>query len=300
MMKKIKFTAVLFAVCCVSFLAFLAFNPSHAYFQIFTDPVGINTAKVDLLFDKFTEGVTNGDDFTVDLTADWGTPTNPYVMTGKNHVNNLFILQKSGYFAQKVDSDGNPRQSYFRVANKDGTPLVIDCGGMNINPIGSHDNPFTGNIQGAPLGGTATYGSYTVSQSTIANLNVIANEDTPDIGFFGRLGYNGTVETVTNTSTDAQGNTITSETLQLTGFAAKLDNLLFSDITISTKQSPGADMVAVDGRCTTIQTFGGAPGLLTMPRAVCGPPVMPGSANTCGNAISTPATKSFLPMSIPS
>lgn len=59
-------------------------------------------------------------------------------------------------------------------------------------------------------------------------------------------------------------------------------------------------MVAVDGRCTTIQTFGGAPGLLTMPRAVCGPPVMPGSANTCGNAISTPATKSFLPMSIPS
>ena len=242
MMKKIKFTAVLFAVCCVSFLAFLAFNPSHAYFQIFTDPVGINTAKVDLLFDKFTEGVTNGDDFTVDLTADWGTPTNPYVMTGKNHVNNLFILQKSGYFAQKVDSDGNPRQSYFRVANKDGTPLVIDCGGMNINPIGSHDNPFTGNIQGAPLGGTATYGSYTVSQSTIANLNVIANEDTPDIGFFGRLGYNGTVETVTNTSTDAQGNTITSETLQLTGFAAKLDNLLFSDITISTKQSPGADL----------------------------------------------------------
>lgn len=260
MMKKIKFTAVLFAICCVSFLAFLAFNPSHAYFQIFTDPVGINTAKVDLLFDKFTEGVTNGDDFTVNLTADWGTPTNPYVMTGKNHVNNLFILQKSGYFAQKVDSDGNPRQSYFRVANKDGTPLVIDCGGMNINPIGSPDNPFTGNIQGAPkteipaLPDGATeeqkaeydakykYKGNSVSVSAIANLNVIANEDTPDIGFFGRLGYNGTVETVTNTSTDAQGNTITAETLQLTGYAASLDNLLFADVTITTTQSPGTDL----------------------------------------------------------
>lgn len=69
-MKKLKLTTIIFAICCVSFLAFLAFNPSHAYFQIFTDPVGINTAKVDLLFDKFTPNQeVDGDNTTTPSEA---------------------------------------------------------------------------------------------------------------------------------------------------------------------------------------------------------------------------------------
>ena len=269
-MKKIKLTTIIFAICCVSFLAFLAFNPSHAYFQSHAQATGVNTAKVDLLFDKFNEGTITADGTPVDLNADWGTPTNPYVMTGKNHVNNLFILQRSKYFATKTttvettDAEGNvtktevPRQSYFVVANKDGTPIVIDCGGMTINPIGSASNPFTGNIQGAPSGvptdmtgisaeqqATYKYNGNSVSVSAIANLNVVAVENTPDIGFFGRLGYNGKVEDVTSTTEieneDGSTTTITNTTRQLTGFAASLDNLLFADITISTEQAPGTD-----------------------------------------------------------
>ena len=263
-MKKIKLTTIIFAICCVSFLAFLAFNPSHAYFQIFTDPVGINTAKVDLLFDKFTpnqevegDNTTRGNytygSFSGNIYTDaWGTIKNPYVMTGKNHVNNLFILQKSGYFEKKVDGNNNPRQSYFVVSNKDGTPIVIDCGGMNINPIGTPAKPFTGNIQGAPLTGDATYTAgagasatpYTVTQSTIANLNVIASENTPDIGFFGYLGFEGDL-TITTTKTpdgvDSEGKTVYKnvESATMDGFAASVSNLLFADVTIKTKQTVG-------------------------------------------------------------
>lgn len=236
-MKKFRSTILIFAICCVSFLAFLAFNPSHAYFQNFTAAEGVNTAKVDLLFDKFNSDVVLEDGTTVNLSADWGTIKNPYVMTGKNHVNNLFILQRSGYFANKKEADGTtPRQSYFVVSNKDGTTVVIDCGGMTINPIGSATNPFTGNIQGAPLGGTATYGSYTVSQSTIANLNVVAVEATPDIGFFGTLGYTGKV-------TAGKDATESTEEIYATldGFAASIDNILFADIAISANHTVGSD-----------------------------------------------------------
>jgi hypothetical protein len=257
MMKKLKLTTIIFAICCVSFLALLAFNPSHAYFQIFTDPVGINTAKVDLLFDKFTpnqevEGdtTTRGNytygSFSGNIYTDaWGTIKNPYVMTGKNHVNNLFILQKSGYFEKKVDENNKPRQSYFVVSTKSGTPIVIDCGGMNINPIGTPAKPFTGNIQGAPLTGEATYTAgagtsatpYTVTQSTIANLNVIASESTPDIGFFGTLGFKGTsVDYIPPDDDVADDITGTPGTLT-GGFAASISNVLFADISISTTQS---------------------------------------------------------------
>lgn len=264
-MKKINLTAIVFAICCVSFLAFLAFNPSHAYFQSHAQATGVNTAKVDLLFDKFnadTDGNYTIGSFSGNINTDaWGTIKNPYVMTGKNHVNNLFILQRSGYFATKTttvettDAEGNvtktevPRQSYFVVSTKDGYPIAIDCGGMTINPIGSATNPFTGNIQGAPLTGEATYTAgtgtsatpYKVTQSTIANLQVVAVENTPDIGFFGTLGFKGTsVDYIPPDDNDADDITGTPGTLT-GGFAASISNVLFADISISTTQSVAND-----------------------------------------------------------
>ena len=241
-MKKIKLTTIIFAICCVSFLAFLAFNPSHAYFQSHAQATGVNTAKVDLLFDKFNadaDGNYTIGSFSGNINTDpWGTINNPYVMTGKNHVNNLFILQRSGYFANKKEADGTtPRQSYFVVSNKNGTPVVIDCNGMTINPIGSATNPFTGNIQGAPLAGTAEYGNYTVSQSTIANLNVVAVENTPDIGFFGTLGYTGISEDYIPPDDNVADDTTGTPGTLTGGFAASISNVLFADISISTTQS---------------------------------------------------------------
>jgi predicted dehydrogenase len=46
------------------------------------------------------------------------------------------------------------------------------------------------------IGGT----KYETTQSAIANLNIVANENTPDIGFFGKLGFVGDL-TLTTTAT---------------------------------------------------------------------------------------------------
>ena len=51
--KSKYFTYILAATFSIAFVAFFIFNPSHAYFQVHKDFIGVNTAKVDLLFDKF-------------------------------------------------------------------------------------------------------------------------------------------------------------------------------------------------------------------------------------------------------
>ena len=255
--KSKYFTYILAAAFSIAFVAFFIFNPSHAFFQVHKDFTGVNTAKVDLLFDKFDASGTYGE-ISVDLGATWGTPTNPYVIDDTNHISNLSVLQKSGYFNSK------DHQCFFVVCTPTGYPVAIDCDGMEIAPIGSPARPFTGSIQGAPLAvsdytgeGTPytdtkftnvyTVGNnnFTVTQSTIANLVVAATDSTPDIGFFGRLSYTGEVKDVVTEEKDEDGNVIASVTTkQLTGFAANLDNLLFADVTITTKQNPGSDLAA--------------------------------------------------------
>ncbi|MBR0454426.1 MAG: hypothetical protein IIX25_02065, partial [Clostridia bacterium] len=148
--KSKYFTYILAAAFSIAFVAFFIFNPSHAYFQVHKDFIGVNTAKVDLLFDKFDvndqTAVNTKDygDLTVDRRADWGTVDNPYVIDDTNHISNLSVLQKSGYFNSKN------HQCFFVVCTPDGYPVAIDCDGMEIAPIGSPSRPFTGNIQGAP------------------------------------------------------------------------------------------------------------------------------------------------------
>lgn len=253
--KKLNLTVVVFCVCCIAFVAFLAYNPSHAYFQVHKDAIGVNTAKVDLLFDKYADSVftlENSEDSLeeekrtykgpeLNQNAEWGTEANPYIIRKKNHINNLAMLHKAGYFEDKTG------QSYFVVCNLDGTPVAINCSEdseMEIAPIGTPSNPFTGNISGAYIVGEATYGNYKVTQSTIANLKIVATSETPDVGFFGRLGYTGTrVETTTNVDTgskDEDGNPIyiTEKTITIeNGYSANISNLIFADVTISVSES---------------------------------------------------------------
>jgi hypothetical protein len=234
MFKKLSLTFVLFVACCISFAAFLLISPSHAYFQGFTALDGVNSAKIDLLFDKFDDNGTYGD-YEITLKDDnWGTEENPYLLTKKNHVSNLFVLQRSGYFLRKTNSDGSTRQSHFMVCDPaTGETLAINCDGMTINPIGSPTNPFTGCIQGAPVAGEATYTvndkTYTVTQSTIANLKVVTTAtDTvinPDVGFFGRLGYAGKEETQSDGTISIVADTVNGKTVG--PFAASVNNLIF-------------------------------------------------------------------------
>ena len=115
---------------------------------------------------------------------------------------------------------------------------------MEIAPIGTPSNPFTGNISGAYIAGEATYGNYKVTQSTIANLKIVATSESPDVGFFGRLGYKGTrVETITQEdsgSKDENGDPIYIETKTITienGYSANISNLILADITISVSET---------------------------------------------------------------
>lgn len=235
-LKKLNLTVVVFCVCCIAFVAFLAYNPSHAYFQVHKDAIGVNTAKVDLLFDKYDESVfTNTTTYTgptLNQNAEWGTEANPYIIRKKNHINNLAMLQKAGYFAEKSG------QSYFVVCDLVGKPVAINCSDdskMEIAPIGTPDNPFTGNINGAYIAGTANYTlklddttskAYTVSQSTIANLSVVATEETPDVGFFGRLGFVGKKQNETDGSISIVADGTKGP------YSATINNVLFADIAV--------------------------------------------------------------------
>ena len=221
-------------------LLFLLLNaPSFAFFRTFFDKQGSNTVMVELIFDRldFDNPEILAKGFAEEengVEIPWGSERNPYVISQKHHIQNLSVLQNSGFFASRVEKDANgnpilvngktvPLQSYFLVCNTDGTPTTVNCEGMTVDPIGSHENPFTGVISGAPLSGTTIYGGYEASLSTISNLTVKSNLDEPDIGFFGKLGYVGEYN---------------EEDLTVTGgFAACIEDVLFADVTISSERS---------------------------------------------------------------
>ena len=230
----ISLFAVALLLVAATLLLFL-WPPSLAYFQAIFDKDGINTVMVELIFDQLDFESENIDSDLYYEEKDgveepWGSEHNPYVISQKHHVQNLAVLQNTGFFSGRVqrdengepilDGEGNPipEPSYFLVCTREGTPVAIDCEGMTIAPVGTHENPFTGVIGGAPVAGEATYAGYGVSVSTIANLRVEAALDEPDIGFFGTLGYCGSYDEATTS---------------VTGFAARVEDLLLADVTVA-------------------------------------------------------------------
>lgn len=243
MHKKIAISRVFVCVLLLLLTASLVVSfvaPSLAYFQTIFTSTGYNSAKVELIFDRldFTKFTAQQlTEFGLDEDAEWGTKANPYVISEKYHVQNLSVLQNNGFFKERKDTSNNPLQSFFRVCNTDGTPVAINCEGMTMAPVGTHANPFTGVIDGALISGEATYKytprsssdtvaekSYGVSVSTIGNLIVKASTSEPDIGFFGCVGYHGTV---TVDETGANPPQISN------GYAASVQNLLLADVTVS-------------------------------------------------------------------
>ncbi len=177
--------------------------------------------RINLLFDRlnpatFARGETitfpDGTTATFDPDADWGTEENPYIISLPRHMINLYALQEAGYFYDRYISknyengeyieDSNVKP-YFLVCETDGTPACVD-GTRNgqsivIHPVGNDEYPFIGCVGGAqvkldeneqPTTTTAPNGKTSIS-SIIANFTVEADEDTPDIGLFGKIGYLG-------------------------------------------------------------------------------------------------------------
>ena len=240
MHKKIAISRVFVCVLLLLLTASLVVSfvaPSLAYFQTIFTSTGINSAKVELIFDRLnfeSENVLNAtnEDGTArfDVGAEWGSEKNPYVISAKHHVQNLSVLQNTGFFDKAT-------QAYFLVCTPEGTPVAINCEGMTMAPVGTHANPFTGVIDGAfatsatevkytytPRSSSDTVAekSYGVSVSTIGNLIVKASTSEPDIGFFGCVGYYGTPTVDPETNDPA-----------VDGYAASIHNLLLADVTVS-------------------------------------------------------------------
>ena len=240
MHKKIAISRVFVCVLLLLLTASLVVSfvaPSLAYFQTIFTSTGINSAKVELIFDRLnfkSENVLNAtnEDGTArfDEGAEWGSEKNPYVISAKHHVQNLSVLQNTGFFDKAT-------QAYFLVCTPEGTPVAINCEGMTMAPVGTHANPFTGVIDGAfatsatevtytytPRSSSDTVAekSYGVSVSTIGNLIVKASTSEPDIGFFGCVGYYGTPTVDPETNDPA-----------VDGYAANIQNLLLADVTVS-------------------------------------------------------------------
>lgn len=215
-------------------------SPSFAYFRASVDESGSHNMMIELIFDRLNQKgfdayakkyqAVYGSDFEPNEKAEWGTRENPYVISQKYHVQNLSVLQKVGFFEKRVDGEGKPIQAYFLVCNADGTPVVIDCEGMKISPIGTHENVFTGVINGAPASGEAIYREYGSSISGFANLTVVSTLDEPDIGFFGRLGYYGEKEV-------KEGDFDNDEITVTGGYSATVQDLLLADLTVQSRRS---------------------------------------------------------------
>ena len=243
--KKTRATVVVILLSLVAAIIFSLISVSLAYFRFFMDKSGVNSVMVELIFDHLDfntaqtkEKLNAAGFFDVDENGNeirWGSKENPYVISQKYHVQNLAVLQNSGFFSKRVgkDADGKevPEASYFLVCTPQGTAVTVDCQGMTIAPIGTTEYPFTGTIQGAPLSGgeTTKYKDNETTLSTIANLRVEAKLDTPDIGFFGTLGYCG--------EKFPTENDLGEEVISVKGFGAVVQDLILADITVASKLS---------------------------------------------------------------
>ena len=134
--------------------------------------------------------------YIYDHEAVWGSPSNPYIISKMNHLQNLYVLQNAGYFTVFTGSGDSRRKTevdkpYFLVSTNLGEPVTIDGTDKNFEYIGSENNPFVGYVGGAFKEGTTEVAGKQSPQSAIYNVEVKSDEDVIDIGLFGHVGYLG-------------------------------------------------------------------------------------------------------------
>ena len=138
-----------------------------------------------------------------------GTKEEPYLIAESKHLYNLAWLQYLGVF-NRVDGSGNiEKQFYFKMLND------VDMQGLIIPPIGTEENPFVGNFDGASfkisnavisnyIGGEGGIEYAPASVKTINNTINIGGTETEAsiIGFFGVVGnWDGSIKGLNDDST---------------------------------------------------------------------------------------------------
>jgi len=179
--------------------------------------------------------------YTYNHSCSWGTPSNPYLISDKKHLQNLSVLQNIGYFENLIVSDNWTKDNnivytansesysevssmpFFLVCEPDGTPATIDCGTITFTPIGNDTYPFIGYVGGSFVDSTTTVNGNTSDQSAIYSITVQTTEDQVDLGLFGSVGY--------------LGNDNSGETEIFTGIASTIKNLLLYDVKVVVDES---------------------------------------------------------------
>ncbi len=233
---------------------------SFAYFSkkdIYDAYMGGN---VQLLFEKLTKDEANtangslykyqlylhtqnggtADTFQYDASAEWGSERNPYIISEIKHLYNLSELQNVGFFKKEYvdkntyDAEGNytggNKIPYFRVCNEtNGQPVAIMGGDVAIETIGTEELPFIGSIQGAFATGTCDIttasGTKQSEVSAIHGVQMIADDDSVDVGLFGHITCLGDPTTADET------------TGEFAGYASVVSNLLLSDVKVKVQRT---------------------------------------------------------------
>jgi len=158
--------------------------------------------------------------YTYNPDADWGSASNPYIISRINHLQNLYVLQNCGYF-ETLTTAGvtEANMPYFLVCEPNGSPVVIDGTDKIFEYIGNNDYPFIGYLGGSFASGTVRVNNtYESDQSVIYNLTSKTDKDVVDVGLFGHVGYLGNENAATNG--------------KFTGAVSTIRNLLLYDVKV--------------------------------------------------------------------
>ena len=149
---------------------------------------------LDMLFDRLDPAAASektlptGENIKYDQGAEWGSAENPYIISNIRHLQNLSVLQNSGYFKELYIDQEQGKMPYFLVCTPEGAPVTVDGMGITITPIGTNDLPFVGFVGGAFAGGDTTVNGMNSDTSVISGLTVTTDEDAVDVGLFGTVG----------------------------------------------------------------------------------------------------------------
>ncbi|GEM_PF-4825391 len=185
-----------------------------------------------------TEHTASSDIVTVDgvsyyvykSSAEWGSANNPYIISKKAHLLNLYVLQNCGYLEQRIAGVTEADIPYFLVCNPDGSAVSIDCTDTVSEPIGNEKYPFVGYVGGAFKDSTITIAGKSSTQSVIYNATVQTEEDVIDVGLFGHIGY-------------VKDGAISSENT-FTGTVSTVRDLLLYDVTVKVAAPSILDKIA--------------------------------------------------------
>lgn len=177
--KPLQNTFILLAIF-LSFVLTIGF-PTYAYFRAKTEADINPTLEIELLFGHLNEDLAVGE---------WGTDTNPYLITSTEHLSNLSVLQ-NGAYSHYVNEN-----SVFQVSDENGDPVYV--GGesanqlFNVQSIGTEDYPFVSKFRGITTTDESKYITLPTGERTdtsvIGNIRVTPTDNQVDIGLFGTVG----------------------------------------------------------------------------------------------------------------